>query len=70
MSSSPPPLVDQSPMHNNLKESGDINSEEMRTVLDATLRVLEMLSRRGKDEPVLRSTWGDIRRIAEREESR
>ena len=76
MSSSPPPLVDQSPMHNNLKENqedrekGDSNSEEMRTVLAATLKVLEMLSRRGKDEPTLRGIWGDIRRIAEREENR
>jgi len=76
MSSSPPPLVVQSPMHNNLKENQenrgkvDNNLEEMRTVLAATLRVLEMLSRGGKDDPTLRGIWGDIRRIAEREENR
>lgn len=76
-SSSPPPLLDQSLMLNNnhrepeeKRGSGDNSAEYTRPVLHATLRVLKMLSRTGNGDPMLRGTWGEIRKIAEREESR
>ena len=48
--------------------SGDNSYDETKSVLTATLRVLEMLARRDQDVPSLRATWGEIRKIAERKE--
>ena len=48
--------------------SGDQDLGESGTVLLCTVRVLEMLARRGKSKH--RELWGEIRKIAEREERR
>merc|ERR1712202_37133 len=43
---------------------------EVDTVLNWTVRVLEMVARRGKWEPQQKQLWGQIRRIAEKWERR
>ena len=43
---------------------------ELETVLVCTMRVLEMMARKGKGEAKYREMWGEIRRIAEMEEGR
>ena len=80
IASTPAPLRYQSLMQINRKEDeenrgnergrSDDSSGEMRSVLYATLRVLEMLARRGQDVPTSRVTWGEIKKIAERGERR
>ena len=43
---------------------------ELETVLICTMRVLEMMARKGRGEPKHREMWGQIRRIAQMEEGR
>ena len=51
-----------------LVDGGGPDKGEVEDVLIWTMRVLDMVSRKGKSQPQLREKWMKIRRIAEREE--
>ena len=51
-------------------DGGNPGTGEVEDVLKWTMRVLEMMSRKGKTKPQLRQKWMEIRRIAAREEGR